>query len=191
MLDPNEWIEFYESYVECDQVSRVVARCLELGEKDPEYNARRIMLQCKRMIEISRAQDDVTINSDALKLLFLMILAENASKLFYDFADDGRSREYVRRFFEELTTKDQRDYLNRSLVKGIAPQGVRFVVDFLYSVRCDVAHEGLYYYFHFKTDMPLVVQAGDELASNRIEYEDIVKLIVNVCYQATKSKAGI
>lgn len=133
----------------------------------------------------------MAINNSALKLLFLIILAENTAKLFSDFEGEGQSKHYVRRFFEELATPEQQDRLNTGIAKGITLQGLRYAIDFLYLVRSDVAYEGMYYQFHFREDLPLIVEAGEETATVNLYYEEVVNLVVNIVYQSLKKKLKI
>ena len=187
---------FYSKHIGCSDIERVIDRCFELDSKMPEYCARRMMLQRKRLVEISEAQEKVTGNSDALKLFFLIVLAENSAKFYHYSDDDGNSKAYVRKFFEEMMPINCSKFLKENLTiappKINEPPNLRYAVDFLYAVRCDVAHEGLYYMFHFKDkDSALVVDAGKKTASINLRYEDLVNIIVQTVYVSIKSKLGI
>ncbi len=188
----NEWIKFYTKYIDCPDLERVIERCLELHSEMPEFNARRMMLQCKRLVDISQAQENATENSDALKLFFLIVLAENSAKFYDDYVGDGQSKKYVRKFFEEMMPENCKDFLKINLTVQDQPVAFRNSVDFLYSVRCDVAHEGMYYQFHFKDcDYSLIVQAGEVMASNNVRYDELVKIIVIAAYVSIRNKLGI
>lgn len=190
-LDPDEWIEFFSEYIADHDVADVITEACSLQLGDDGFNARRIMLQTKRLVEISKAQSDVTINNDALKLMFLIILAENAAKLFFEFEGNGQSKAHVKKFFNDMATEGQRNFLNESITVGITPQGIDFASTFLYKVRCDVAHEGIYYLFDFCEDIPLITNAGDQCCHVTLQYNDFVSLVVNIAYNAIKSKLGI
>ena len=187
-----KWLEFYRDYIECPNLERVIERCLELSPEMPEYNARRMMLQCKRLVDISKAQENATENNHALKLFFLMVLAENSAKFYDDFDGDGQSKRYVRKFFEEMMPENCRNFLQNNLTDLHQPPNLRYSVDFLYAVRCDVAHEGLYYNFHFKDrEYPLIVDAGEMTASINLRYDDLVKIVVITAYHSFKDRIGI
>lgn len=187
-----EWLDFYRRYINCPVLERVVERCFELNESMPEFNARRMLLQCKRLVDISEAQENATENSDALKLFFLIVLAENSAKFFDDYTGDGKSKMYVRKFFEEMMPENCKSFLQQNLTSLDQPDDLRYSVDFLYGVRCDVAHEGMYYRFHFKDrDYSLIVEAGEMTASNNMHYVELVKIIVITAYVSIRNKLGI
>lgn len=191
-MDMTEWIEFYSKYIACPDLKAVIARCLELEPEMPEFKARRMMLQCKRLVDISEAQENATENSHALKLFFLVVLAENSAKFYYNYEGDGSSKKYVRKYFEEMMPEEYRDYLQGNLFEPGKPLNLRFSVDFLYAVRCDVAHEGMYYMFHFRDgDCSLLVDAGGTMASIDLRYEDLVKIVVITAYVSIKNRLGI
>ena len=188
----NEWIEFYRKYINCPNLEREIEKCMELHSEMPEFNARRMMLQCKRLVDISLAQENATENSGALKLFFLIVLAENSAKFYDDYDGDGESKKYVRKFFQEMMPENCKNFLKINLTVQDKPVNIRHSVDFLYSVRCDVAQEGMYYRFHFKDcDYSLIVQAGELMASNNIRYDELVKIIVITAYVSIKNKLGI
>ena len=190
-LDPDEWIEFFSEYVTDEDVANVITLASAQEDGDAGFSARRMMLQAKRLVEISKAQNDVTINNDALKLMFLLMLAENCAKFFYEFEGNGQSKAHVIKFFNDMATEEQRNFLNGSITVGITPQGIEFASKFLYLVRCDVAHEGLYYNFNFCEDIPLITSAGDLCCHITLKYQDLTNLVVNIVYNAIKSKLGI
>lgn len=191
-MDNSEWIDFYSEHLDCSELVNVINACMTLDPSAPEFNARRMMLQCKRLVDISNAQQQATINNHALKLFFIIVLAENSAKFYYEFDGDGQSKKHVRKFFEEMMPEHHRGFLQKNITNPGQPPCLRFAVDFLYSVRCDVAHEGMYYKFHFRdSSYPLMVDAGDKMASISLTYEDLVKMTVETAYVSIREKLGI
>lgn len=50
-----EYIDFYNHHTNDPQIKEVVEKCMRLNYGEPEFNARRMMLQGKRMVVISNA----------------------------------------------------------------------------------------------------------------------------------------
>lgn len=122
----------------------------------------------------------------------MIVLAENSAKFYDDFDGDSSFKRYVRKFFEEMMPEDCRRFLKANLIDLDQRTNLRYAVDFLYAVRCDVAHEGMYYQFHFNDqDYSLMVNAGSMTASNNLRYEELVKLVVTTAYVSIKNKLGI
>ena len=114
------------------------------------------MHQTQRLVSL--ADEVVKICSrDSLRLLFLVICAENIAKLQDGYGLEGRSKFYTRKFFDQFLSTRDKNQLETGFVKedrrGLDRLlGLKVVVDHLYAVRCDVVHEGRYWEFFFSTD---------------------------------------
>lgn len=121
--------------------------------------------QAGRMIWLGDRIDTVAAGRPPFQVLFYIIAAELAAKIAFGFQGEGRSREHVRRFFEEICSERHRTRLATAFhrVAG-AYLSCREAIDFLYDVRCDVVHEGRYYSLNLRTpesQFPMMTGRGD------------------------------
>ncbi|MBW7995475.1 MAG: hypothetical protein FVQ81_02665 [Candidatus Glassbacteria bacterium] len=127
---------------------------------------------------------------ESLQLLFLLICAENISKLYHNFNKEGKSRIYTRKFFEEIVPQQEREYLKNGFRHNIInpnqkPLTLREIIDFLYDVRCDVVHEGKYWQFFF-SDGKMSMQNIDPDVTVNITLTQFRNIVVKVCIEAVK-----
>lgn len=118
----------------------------------PEKNAAKIVLhQAARMVWLADQIDTVARGRPAFQILFYLIAAELVAKITFNFKGEGESKRYVRRFFSEICSDQARKRLgssfNRTCGKALTCEET---VDFLYKIRCDVVHEGMYYTFQLR-----------------------------------------
>ncbi len=114
--------------------------------------AKLVIHQAARMLWLGDRIAECARGRPALQIFFHLIAAEAVSKITFAFDGEGRSREYVRKFFEELCGTEHHGVLETVFTPEIGedPIVLRDAVDLLYSIRCDVVHEGQYFSF----DMP-------------------------------------
>ena len=112
------------------------------------------------MVWLADRLDEVAAHRPGLQVLFYIIAAELVAKTASKFDEEGQSKKYVRMFFEQLCTNEARERLAHAFATSPMRVGLslRETVDFLYRVRCDVAHQGKYY------RLPLPLE-GDEFES--------------------------
>lgn len=130
-----------------------------------EDNQAKIVLhQAARMIWLSDRMEQFAKDRAALQILFFLIAAEAVAKLVNDVSEEGRSRQQVRSFFEDICSPNHRKLLERSFSnsKGSGFLTCREVVDFLYKIRCDVVHEGRYSEYTLKQEIPMLTPAGED-----------------------------
>lgn len=140
-----KWPDFYRPFSPAeDDVQRFVQTCEQLAP--PDNVAKIMMHQGQRLVSLSDDMPKIRPRREALRLLFLMMCAENISKLHEGFQGEGQSRAHVRRFFDNLLSKNDKDALGVGFVDHSKPLmpflGVRAVVDMLYNVRCDECMKG-------------------------------------------------
>ncbi len=83
-----------------------------------EDNQAKIVLhQAARMIWLSDRMEEVAKDRSALQILFFLIAAEAVAKLVNGVNDEGRSRQQVRSFFEDICSQNHRRLLERSFVQ--------------------------------------------------------------------------
>jgi len=96
------------------------------------------------MLWLADRMDDVARGRPALNILFFLIAAEAVAKLVFNFSGEGESRRYVHRFFRDICGESHRARLSQAFrLAGFLPY--EKAVDFLYDVRCDVVHRGVYF----------------------------------------------
>ena len=125
-------------------------------------------------------------------MLFLVMCAENIAKLHDGFSGEGKSRQYVQRFFASFLSQSDKDALSYgfTLNKGkLPPIGFTKAVDLLYDIRCDVVHEGNYTDFAFHDGQMEMVNTNPDVIAN-IRLVRIRDIIVQGCINAIKDKLG-
>jgi hypothetical protein len=144
-----KWLDFYRPYFASEvEAQRFVREC----EGSSDEAAMVIMHQAFRLVTISKKMAEIQPGRDALELLFLLICAENVSKLHDDFHDEGKSRHYVQRFFSEFLSGSEKARLEKTfLTVDLDPMRLGQIIDLLYDTRCDVVHEGKYWGFSFSS----------------------------------------
>ena len=147
-----KWLEFYRPFFPSgEEVEHFVKACEQLAP--PDNVAKIMMHQGQRLVSLSDDIRTIRPHREALRLLFLLMCAENISKLHAGFQGEGQSRAHVWRFFESFLSDDDKATLASGFVDHSKPRmpslGLREAVYMLYDVRCDVVHEGNYWEFTF------------------------------------------
>jgi len=109
--------------------------------------AQLILHQAARMVWLADRVKAVSEGRPALQILFYVIAAEAVAKLAVGYEGDQRSWPHILMFFNVFLTDEQRIEMHRAL-DGAQPRPGRSpdeLVDYLYGLRCDVAHEGRYF----------------------------------------------
>jgi hypothetical protein len=118
-----------------------------------DNNAKIILHQAARMIWLSdRIEEEFAKGRPGLQIMFYLIAAELAAKLCFNFQEEGESRSYVRKFFLEICSDCQKNLLQEAFVWSSLEKGslaLEDAIDYLYDVRCDVVHRGIYYTVSF------------------------------------------
>ena len=183
----SKWIDFYCPHFPSPKDAEVFVASVEgLSPGHPKYTEMIMMHQAQRLISLADDVDNIRPNQYGLKLMFLIICAENIAKLFHKYDGDGESKKYVRKFFEQFTSASDR----RILESGFKRQNyLNLTIDEialdLYTVRCDVVHEGKYWGFQFSQDIPM--GNCDPDVNVYISYEEFRAVIVRNCISAISS----
>jgi hypothetical protein len=170
---------------------------VDAAEAKPPANL--IVHQTARMIRLAGLMANVEPDRPALQLLFLIIAAETAAKLYCGHQGEGESKRHVRKFFEDISDDRARARLGEAFaaIENFEFLSTRDSIDLLYEVRCDVVHEGRYWFF----DLPIRVSdldQGDERAMlhrdrgviPRISVEEIRRLVLEGAVAACE-KLGV
>ncbi len=140
--------EFYAGALGGTEQSHKFFAALESAAAEPRALAKQILHQAARMLWLSDRMDEVAAGRPGLRILFFLIAAEAVAKLAFRFSGDGQSRLHVQRFFQELCSDGHRARLGTAFSFAGLPGpglGAEEAVSYLYDVRCDVVHEGMYF----------------------------------------------
>jgi hypothetical protein len=187
-----KWIDFYRPFFASDEETKTFVKiCEELAPDVTNHNAKIMMHQTQRLVLIANDLSNIRPGREALQLLFLMICVEHISKLHDGFTGEGQSKKYVKRFFAEFITESAKDKLEKSFIDNSSTPmkalGLDKAVDLLYSVRCDVVHEGNYWGFSFHDGLTPMVN-GDPDVNVYITLRELRDIIVQGCIRAIKDK---
>lgn len=128
-----------------------------------DNDAKIVLHQSDRMIWLADRMDECAKGRPALQILFYIIAAEAVGKLVDGFEGEGRSKYYVRYFFEKICSEDHHKILEQAFSDDCLHIKLRAAVDFLYSIRCDVAHRGQYFSYSLRNnphDTPMLTPSG-------------------------------
>ncbi len=178
-----ELVSFFRHYCDSEsEAKKLVEKCGNLPKE--KQNARTMINLIQRLIYLADNAEKLKPGRDALKLLFLIICAEAIAKLYKNFDGVGKSKEHVKIFLSELCRPDDIESLSGAL--AIEKEGqkqklsLEEVIDYLYGVRCWIAHEGYYWGFHFLR--PGVTIGMDYKSGNivhpYITYEELRDIII-------------
>ncbi len=188
----DNWVTFFVKYFPDPQAAEVfVARCEALTLADANHKAKIMMHQTQRLVSIADELPQIRPKRESLQLLFLLICAEHISKVHDGFTEEGQSKKYVKRFFIEFLSTDDKSKLGTGFIDNtIIPMtilGFEKAVDLLYGVRCEVVHEGKYWGFSFHDGNTSIVnvEPGVTVHITFLEFRDI---IVKGCINAIKDK---
>lgn len=141
-----DWADLFRPAFPNLEASRAFIECVE-AVPAATSKAKIVIHQAARMLWLGDRMDEVAKGRPALQVLFQLIAAEAVAKLINNFTAEGESRKHVRLFFEDICSDSHRAALGKAF--SHAPGGpflsVRQAVDFLYDIRCDVVHEGVYF----------------------------------------------
>ena len=183
----DKWLVFYKPFFNnLDDAKSFVESCEQLT---PPNNVPKIMMhQTQRLISLSDDLPKIRPQREALQLIFVMICVEHIAKLHDESSEEGHSRAYVRKFFNEYILGTDKNKLEAGFVDiDLHPLSLQNIIDTLYNVRCDVIHEGKYWnfsFYHGKTpyltgDPPIIV---------KIQFSEFRDIVVRGCIKAIQNK---
>ena len=145
-----DFVEFYRlAFANQEGARRFVE---EVEQLPPSRNTPKVALhQAARMLWLADRIEEVARGRPALQILFFLIAAEAVAKIVFGFKGEGKSRYYVHRFFAEICSQEHRDRLASAFsTVGRGHFSCEETVNYLYDVRCDVVHEGMYFGMNLK-----------------------------------------
>lgn len=137
---------FYEEALGCESgAAAFVTRVRKLDAN--QFPGKLAIHQAARLLWLADRLEQYAKGRDALQILFYVIAAEAIAKLVRGYDGEGESKRHVRLFFEEDCSDAARGVLGRGFASGLGGPylSLREAVDFLYRIRCDVAHKGRYF----------------------------------------------
>jgi hypothetical protein len=184
------WIDFFSPHFPSREAARAFVAPLEgLELDDPRHSAKVMMHQVQRLISIAEDLPQIRQGKESLQLMFLLICAENIAKMHAHYDDDGRSKEYVRRFFAQHVAANDQQTLERSFTThDFQALALQQIVDALYGVRCDVVHEGNYWGFHFHDGRMAIQNHGPDMIVS-IQLSAFRDIVVRGCISAVSTYA--
>jgi len=187
-----KWIAFYEQFFSSTNATKAFVGELEAitDSTMTKHRAKIMMHQVQRLISLADDIIKVSGERESLQLLFVLICAENIAKLFHNFIDDGQSKAFVHKFFSEFVIGDDRDALENSFfTHDLKPLNLHDTVDILYSIRCDVVHDGLYWGFHFQSGNIFMLNTDPDIIV-KITFAEFRAIVVRACIRAIKTYAA-
>ena len=185
-----KWLEFYHPFFSStEEVRRFVEACEQLS---PPNNVAKIMMhQGQRLVSLGDDIPQIRPHHEALQLLFLMMCAENISKLHDRFKGEGQSRAHVRRFFDKFLNGNDKKTIGSGFVNHsenrMPSLGLRAAIDMLYNVRCDVVHEGNYWGFTFQDGQTPMLNADPDVISH-ITFGQFRSIVIRGCINAVQDR---
>ena len=152
-----KWVDFYATIFPSRCDAETFVKSLEaLLPEDHRHPAKIMMHQTQRLLSLSDDIPRIRPGKQSLQLLFLIICAEYIAKMHDNFKGEGKSKYYIHRFFDQFVDEaDHRILANSFSRHDDTLMELHEVVDILYSVRCDVVHEGQYWDFNFCNGTPV------------------------------------
>ena len=179
------WLNFYAPFFPTREAARTFVEDREKLDWDsPLHRAKILMHQTQRLVSLADDVEQIRPGKQSLQLAFLILCCEHVAKLFHKFEEDGQSKAYVRRFFEEFVVDADRTKLGSALTAhDLQPLSVQEVADTLYAVRCDVVHEGKCWGFHFHNGkMPMLNTDPD--VNVYVQFSEFRDVVVRGAIQA-------
>jgi hypothetical protein len=184
----DKWISFYSMHFDNRQETIDFVQLLEaLDLAAPNHRAKIMMHQIQRLVSLADDVQKITENCDALRLFFLIICAENISKLQANYLDDDKSKYYVQNFFKNFMDSKDKKLIESSFVDStFKVLNLQEAIGFLYKVRCSVVHEGNYWSFQFAFPDISVICCDPPLTVG-IRFEQLRAVVVRSGINAIRS----
>jgi hypothetical protein len=183
------WLSFYRPHFESMKAANdFVRECEDLQPSTQKHIAKIMMHQTQRLVSIVDDLPKFRPHKEPLQLLFLLMCTENIAKLHDGFVGEGKSRYYVKKFFEKFLSKSDKDVLSYGFTANVDPLssiGFNKAVDLLYDIRCDVVHEGNYTDFAFHDGQMAMVNINPDVTAE-IQLVRVRDIIVRGCINAIK-----
>lgn len=183
------WIDFYRPFfTEQRDAEQFISDCERLAP--PKSLAKVLMHQAQRLISLADDMEEIRAHDEPLKVLFLIMCAENIAKLYDGFTGEGQSRAYVKKFFNDFLSQADKDALGSGFLEinnRMQSLGFERVIDMLYDIRCDVVHEGNYVTFAFHDGCTPMVNTNPRVEAH-LRFTEVRNIVVRGCIGAVQAK---
>lgn len=190
----DKWLRFYREYLPTEgELVIFIEACEQLKSADKNHRAKIMMHQGQRLLTIAEGMESVEDSREPLKLLFLLIAAENISKLHLSTKKKGNSKFHVRRFFTEFCSNEDKEKIVRCIEIVGENSSLDQLIDVLYDIRCDLVHEGTYWGFDFATPKNPSILTGINIKSVirvKMYYEEFRDIVARGIVCATQQVIG-
>jgi|GEM_PF-3430112 hypothetical protein len=128
--------------------------CKQVSVHENEIIATKIINNSARLSWVADKIDSVAKGRPAFQILFYIMIAESAAKLEDNFTENGKSKHYSIKFFENFLTEYFSSLLSSAFKNARSQKflNVKEAATLLYNLRCDLAHEGKYFYFNLRIE---------------------------------------
>ncbi|MBU2529805.1 MAG: hypothetical protein KKD35_02095 [Elusimicrobia bacterium] len=172
-FDQKKIRSFYEKYFQTEEgLNKFIER------SDTEH----MKLLVYWLVGIADSQELVVENRSGLKIFFMIVLAESIAKMADNYKEEGLSRKYAKDFFKNADTDDQKNLLEKFIyTKKDSSLNIDYIADFFYSIRCDLAHNGIFWRFFFNSDVhdaTVSIKSANFGLSVMLKYDDFKYFIV-------------
>lgn len=181
------WIDFYRPFFTSQKdAEQFISDCERLAP--PNNLAKVLMHQTQRLISLADYMEVIRAHDEPLKVLFLIMCAENIAKLYDGFNGEGQSRVYVKKFFTDFLPQADKDALGSGFFDiNDRTLSLEMVVDMLYDIRCDVVHEGNYVSFAFHDGCTPMVNTNPRVEAH-LRFTEVRNIVVRGCIGAVQAK---
>lgn len=186
----DKWLAFYNPHFKSqNETKKFVDSCEK--QAYPNNVAKILMHQVQRLISLSDDIQKIRPNDEPLQLLFLIMCVENVAKLHDDYSGEGKSKYYVKKFFDDFLSNADKDFLRNGFIdnndKWLRPLIFDRVVEMLYKIRCDVVHEGNYTDFCFSDGKTGMSNINPDVIAE-VTQQNVRDVIIRGCIKAIQSK---
>ncbi len=190
LFNMDKWLDFYRSHFISDgELYKFIEACEK--QFSPNNISKIIMHQTQRLVSLSDDMQKIRPNDEPLQLLFLIMCAENIAKLYDNYAGETKSKFYVKKFFDDFLSGDDKKVLANGFIKNddmwLCPLSFEKVVEMLYKIRCDVVHEGNYTDFMFY-DGKMELLNIDPNVTAHISLKNVREIIIRGCINAAHNR---
>lgn len=185
----DKWTNFYAPYFPTEADAQAFVDSVEaLNITDPRHPSKIMMHQVQRLVTLADQIHNILPGRAAMRVFFLMVCAENVTKLHAKFEGEGQSKAHAVKFFDDFVTANDKHKLAQSFIQGDKSLDVENSAKLLYAVRNAVVHEGNYWSFDFaETDAHQITGDPENPVIVQITYSEMRDIVVRAGIQAVNS----
>ena len=174
-----DFTNFYsEAFDSTSGVSSFV-KCVK-GLTSTTNKAKIVIHQAGRLVWLADRIEEYASGRPALQILFYTIAAEAVAKIVMDYRGESESKKHVKIFFEDICSDSSREILRHAFSTSLSCGflGLKEAIDYLYKIRCDVAHEGKYFAYALREDIPMLTPTSDEFLIAHTTLQELRRIVL-------------